>query len=504
LGSFLSKKRRLRKNEMKKFNQKENFLKTSGPVNLEGHRLKTRRDFLSHGLISASAFTWMPSVLSLIQSNSIQAACAVPQMNTKTPVIIIDLSGGANIPGSNVMVGGAGGQQDFLTTYQTLGLPQDMHPSMGGMLDTEMGLAFHSDSPFSRGMKSIMNAQERARVDGAIFCSSSSDDTANNTLNPSYWLNKAGAKGGLSQLAGTRNSPSGGKSVAPMTSINPSLQPVQLNRPSDALGLVNIGKLGELFNDAKAQRILKSIERMSEQKIMKFNQQALPDQIKELVRCGYVGSQDLISQYSADAIDASLDPLVAQAFDNLNDGNQRKTATIAKLVLDGHVGVGTVEKGGYDYHNKTRATGEIRDFEAGELIGRIVKLAALKQKNVMIYVYTDGGVTARAELDNSENGRGKYVWSGDSGQRSSAFMMVYRHAGRATLRNGTRQVGHFKESGGVENTATPASNSSLNLAKLVTANYLALHGEEGMLSQVVGDNPFGQNLGQYLIFQPIV
>ena len=83
-------------------------------------------------------------------------------------------------------------------------------------------------------------------------------------------------------------------------------------------------------------------------------------------------------------------------------------------------------------------------------------------------------------------------------------MMVYRHAGRATLRNGTRQVGYFKESGGVENTATPASNSSLNLAKLITANYLALHGEEGMLSQVVGDNPFGQNLGQYLIFQPIV
>lgn len=489
---------------MKKFNLKENFLKTSGPVALEGHRLKTRRDFLSHGLIAGSTFTWMPSILSLIQSNSIHAACPAPQVNTKTPVIILDMSGGANIAGSNVMVGGAGGQQDFLTTYATLGLPPDMHPSGAGMLDTEMGLAFHMDSAFARGMKSVMNATDRSRVDGAIFCASSSDDTANNTLNPSYWLNKAGAKGGLSQLAGTRNSASGGRSMAPMQSINPALQPVQLNRPNDALGLVNIGKLGELFNDQKAQRILKSIERMSEQKLNKFNQQTLPDQIKELVKCGYIGSQDLISQYSADSIDASLDPLVAQAFDNLNDSNQRKTATIAKLVLDGHIGVGTVEKGGYDYHNRTRATGEVRDFDAGELVGRIVRLAALKERNVMIYVYTDGGITSRAETDDSQEGRGKFIWTGDSGQRSSAFMLVYRHAGRATLRNGTRQIGHFKESGSVENTATPASNSSLNLCKLITANYLALHGEEGMLEQVVGDNPFGQNLAQYLIFQPIV
>lgn len=491
---------------MKIFKKGENDLKTSGPVNLEGHYLRSRRDFLAHGFITMSTFTWMPGVLSLISSNSAHAQaanCPVPSVNTKTPVIIFDLAGGANIPGSNVMAGGPGGQMDFLQDYKSLGLPADMHPSLAGQLNTDLGLAFHGDSPILRGIQNVTQATTQAKIDGALFAASSADDTGNNTLNPSYWINRAGAKGGLSQLAGTRDTESGGRSASPMESIDPSMRPVQLNRPQDALGLVNIGKLGTLFNDQKAQRILKAIERMSEQKVMAFNQQALPDQIKNLVKCGYIGAQDLIGMYSADAIDASLDPMVTQVFNDLNNGDQRKTATIAKLVLDGHIGVGVVEKGGYDYHNKTRATGEIRDFDAGRLIGQVLELAARKQKNVLIYVITDGGVAAREDIDNSTDGRGKYTWTGDSGQRSSTFMLLYRHAGRATLRNGTRQIGYFKESGGVENTATPASNSSTNLSKLITANYLALHGEEGQLANVVGDNPFGANLANYLIFQPI-
>ena len=474
---------------------------------LEGHKPKTRRDFLAQGFLGTSALAFLPGALSLMHSNGAFAQatnCPAPQMNTKTGVLIFDLAGGANIPGSNVMVGGAGGQNDFLTDYTTLGLPPDMHPSMAGQLNTDLGLAFHSDSPFLRGIQARTNAMVQSKIDGGIFCASSSDDTGNNPLNPCYWLNRAGAQGGLAQLAGTRGGETGGRSIAPPESVNPTVAPVQINRPSDALGLVNIGKLGTLFDDTKAQRILKAIERMSEHQIMAFNQRTLPDQIKELVKCGYIGSQDLINTYSADAIDPSRDPAVTANFDNLNDGDQRKTATIAKLVLDGHIGVGTVEKGGYDYHNRTRATGEVRDLDVGDLIGRCLSMAAAKGKNLMIYVFTDGGVTARNEVDNSQNGRGKFIWSGDSGQRSSTFMLVYRHAGRATLRNGTRQIGHFKTSGSVENSATPASNSSANLSKLIVANYLALHGEEGNLANVVGDNPFGNNLSQYLLFQQIV
>ncbi len=476
---------------------------------LENHPMKTRRDFLAQGFISGLTYTMAPSILSSLYSRNAmaqQGMCAAvdPNIAGKTPVIIFDLAGGANIAGSSVIVGGAGGQADFLQDYTTLGLPPDMHPSMAGQTNNELGLMFHSDSPFLRGIQAQTNAATRANTDGGIFCTSSSDDTANNPHNPAYWLSKAGAAGGLTALAGTRNTDSGGRSTVPPMSFDPTLQPVILNRPSDALGLVNVGKLGELFPDAKVQKILKAVERMSESKIMSFANQSLPMQVKELVKCGYIGTNELIAQYTPEALDPTLDNAVMQAFDNLNDGDQRKTATVAKMVLDGHIGAGTIEDGGYDYHNGTRSRGEVRDFQAGELIGRVLELARLKNTPVMIYVYTDGSVTARAEVDNSNDGRGKYNWTGDSGQRSSSMMLLFNPGQRAVLRTGRRQIGHFKETGSVENSAGVTSNSVINLAKAVVANYMALHGEEANISSVVGDNPFGANLDQYLLFNKIV
>ena len=78
----------------------------------------------------------------------------------KIPFICIDLAGGANMVGSNVLIGGPGGQLDFLSTagYGKLGLPGDMLPGMTNaatgtsFTDTRLGLAFHSDSAFLRGI----------------------------------------------------------------------------------------------------------------------------------------------------------------------------------------------------------------------------------------------------------------------------------------------------------------------------------------------------------------
>lgn len=379
-----------------------------------------------------------------------------------------------------------------------------MHPSRQGMVNSELGLKFHSDSGILRGIQSTTASTTRAKVDGGIFCTSSADDTGNNPHNPMYWLSKAGAGGELTQLIGSRNTETGGRSTAPVQSIDPALQPVIINRPEDALSLVSVGKLHEIFDQNKAEKIMKAIEKLSETKIQSLSNMTLPSQIKTLVQCGYIQSNSLINQYNADTLDPRIDPLVNMAFDNLGNGNQRKTATIAKLVLDGYVGSGTIEKGGYDYHTKDRARGEIRDFEAGELIGRVLQLASLKGKDVMIYVITDGGVSAKAIVDDSNEGRGKYAWTGDSGQRSSAFMLLHRNAGRPTLRTtGQRQIGHFKSNGAVENGAGATSNSVTNLVKAIVSNYLSLHGEEGRLAEVVGDNPFGANLNDYLLFNKI-
>jgi len=475
---------------------------------LEGHQLKTRRDFISHGLMAGMATVMAPTLLSALKINSAYALDCGPASSTIVngiPILIFDLAGGSNIPGSNVIVGKAGGQLDFMTSYETLGLPQDMHPKNSGQINTELGLAFHADSGILRGILGTTAATTRAKVDGGVFCAISNDDTQNNPHNPAYWLTKAGAVGDISQLTGTENTESGGNSAIPPSSLIPTLKPVVINSPKDALNLINIGRLGTLFGTDKSTKLLKAIENMSADRVAKFDRRSLPDQIKELVNCGYIQSKDALNRFLPQNIDPTLDTNVTAAFNNLNDGNQRKTATIAKMVLDGHIGVGTITIGGCDYHTDERSTGEAKDFQIGDLIGRALELAARKQKDILIYVVTDGGVSSNMKIDASAGGRGKLGWGGDNGIRSASFMLYYRNSGRATLRqNNTRQIGAFKDSANIDATASLISNSVTNLSKAIVANYLALSGKEGTLADVVGDNPFGSNLDKYLIFNKSV
>lgn len=489
-------------------NDENNKKNLDAPLKHDNHNLKSRRDFLSQGFLTGLSFTVLPSLISILHSNAAQAVeCGLGQQTatTRIPIMIFDLSGGANLIGSNVMVGKAGGQQDYLANYDTLGLPMDMHPKNAGQTNNELGLIFHNDSAILRGIKASTSVTTRANVEGGVFCSASNDDTENNPHNPMYWLAKAGVTGELAPIAGTENSPSGGNSIAPQSSLISTLKPVVLNSPQDALGLVNIGRLGTLYGSEKAQKVMKTIENLSAQKMKQLTAKSLPDQIKDLVSCGYIQSQDLLNRFSTTAVDPNQDPLVKQVFPNLaNNSDQRKTATMAKLILDGFIGVGTVEKGGFDYHDDTRSSGEMRDSEAGDLIGKVMELAALKKKDILIYVYTDGGISAGGKIDSSTAGRGKLVWSGDSSQRSSSFMLLYRNAGKATLRTANkRQIGSFKDNGAVDTTATLISNSVTNLSKALVANYLSLNGKESTLADVVGDNPFGSNLNNYLFFNKI-
>lgn len=476
---------------------------------LEGHKLKTRRDFLAHGFLSMTAGIMTPSLLSFLTSKKLYAmdcGSAIEMMgeNRSIPVIIFDLAGGANFAGSSILVGGPGGQDDMLQSYGALGLPPDMHPGRSGMLSDELGLKFHSDAPYLLGIRSVTSPQVRAKVDGGIFCARSADDTGNNPHNPMYWLYKAGAMGELVQLVGTSDSISGGRSMAPEASINPVVAPVRIRDSRDVLSLISVGRLNEIFPGNRAEQVMKSIERLSERRLAQIANQSLPEQIKTLVQCGYINSQDVLNRFTPNNLSPSEDPDINRIF-NLSNRDQRATASIAKLVLDGYAGVGTVVKGGYDYHNGTRSRGEIRDFEAGELIGQVIELASRKQKDVMIYVLTDGGCSTRPIIDDTPDGRGKYAWTGDSSVRSSTFMMVYRHQGRPTLRRpNRRQIGHFRENGAVDRTATLISDNVVNLSKAVVANYLALSGQESRLAEIVGDNPFGNQLEDYLLFNRIV
>jgi hypothetical protein len=195
----------------------------------------------------------------------------------------------------------------------------------------------------------------------------------------------------------------------------------------------------------------------------------------------------------------ATNPIPAAAAD------QARVATIASMVLKGLAGAGTVSLAQFDYHTGNRATGEQRTFDAGALIGQALALAAAKKTPLMIYVFTDGAVTSSGQIDNSTGGRGKGVWTADSGQRSATYTIVYNPNGkRPEMRNGIRQIGAFGDGGTVDEAASKIGGSPDLAAKAIVANYLALHGKESMLASVVGSDPFGADLDKILAFAKLV
>jgi hypothetical protein len=347
-------------------------------------------------------------------------------------------------------------------------------------------------------------------VNGAVLCARSENDTGNNPHNPMYGINKAGADGSLVTLIGTESSESGGNSQSPMEMIDPSVRPTKVDRAADARGLVDTGKLVQLLNQQDAESVMFALERISQIKLAKMNEDQV---VKDLIQCAYSESTDLVGTFGNPAVlDPFLDPLITgQATSifsaaEMGDNRFERTAAVMKLVLNGFAGAGTIELGGYDYHNGTRATGEVRDFDAGRAMGACLEYAARLGQQLMLYVFSDGSLDSDGQIDNSADGRGKGTWRGDNSSTASVFFLVYDPAGRPPLASpGRSQIGYFRPSGDVETNATRVSNNVTLLAEAIVLNYLALHGQAGSMGQVLPTHGLGSGaeLDALIAFAPI-
>ncbi len=477
--------------------------KTQPYRHLDHRRPVTRRDFLAQGFLTGAAVIASPSLFGLFGGRRDAFAQAVEECGLsagggRIPFLCFDLAGGASVSGSNVLVGGPGGQLDLLDLdgYTKLGLPADMVPSLPGQVNTELGLAFHADSAFLRGILDKTTPETRANVNGCIVCARSDNDTGNNPHNPMYGINRAGADGTLVTLVGTESSESGGRSVAPMSMIDPSVRPVKIERPSDATGLVDTGKLVQLLDQDGAASVMYATERLTQ---LKLDRMTEADAVEQLIRCSVEESTDLVATFGDPTSLSPLgDPLIVGAADSIftaaeiDERTFEKTASVMKLVVNGFAGAGTLEFGGYDYHNGTRATGELKDFEAGQAMGAALEYAARRGQQLVIYVFSDGSVASDGQIDNSVDGRGKPVWRGDNSGTAATFFLVYDPAGPPALtRPEAQQIGYFRPSGSVETAATPVSNNVEQLAEAVVLNYLALHGEAGRLDEVLPGHGLG-------------
>ena len=224
----------------------------------------------------------------------------------------------------------------------------------------------------------------RANVNGAVIPARSENDTGNNPHNPMYGINKVGSDGSLLTLIGSRNSDSGGNSMAPAAMIEASKRPTKVDRPSDVTGLVDTGDLVGLLSQQDSVAVMESIQRISAMKLGKVNTQISTDEVlKDLVNCGYVKSADIADRFGdPSSLNPELDADIVgengiftqEEFDG--DGEFRKTASTMKLVINGFAGAGTITMGGFDYHTGDRSTGEVRDLRAGRCMGACLEYAA--------------------------------------------------------------------------------------------------------------------------------
>ena len=503
----------------------------------------TRRQFVAQGFMSGAAYATGAGILSLFanpreafaQSNLSQDMqnllinpCQIASNGAgKIPFICFDLAGGANIAGSNVLMGQQGGQRDFLSTggYSRQGLPGDMVP---GLIDPvlnlpyenfDLGLGFHLDSAFRRGIMNSLSVGREQLINGAAIPARSDNDTGNNPHNPMYGIAKAGlggngADGSILTLAGSENTDSGGNSMLPAMLYDPELRPTKVDRPSDVTNLVDTGDLVGILTKEDATAVMESIYRISESKSGMVQTEITRDAvIKEMVNCGYLKAADIADRFGGVPIDPGLDPVIvdqpgapgtgiftqAEWTAGDRDANEfQKTASIMKLVMSGYAGAGTIEMGGYDYHGGARAEGEVKDERAGRCMGACLEYAARMNVPLMMYVFSDGSLSSNGAIDNSAEGRGKGEWDSDNSSTAGAFFLVYNPGRRPTIIGATpeiqamhQQIGYMSSDGSVQRASSPAANNVNLLVNTVLLNYMALHGEQGEFGNVFPGHGLG-------------
>ena len=521
-------------------------------------RPTTRRQFIAQSFMTGGATVLMPSLFAHAASpalpTDIQTAitnCQITAGAGLIPFICFDLSGGGNILGSNVLVGGPGGQLDFLSVagYNKLGLPGTMVPNSsatGSFVDSTFGLRFHSDSAHLRGMKSVVKTPSAmANTTGTVIPALSQNDTSDNPHNPMYGIYQVGARGALLNLIGSDSSVSGGNSVSPPTMINIAAQPTKIANSTDSQGLVNTGQLSTLLPNptgpitvpTDVTNVLMSMKRISDAKYPMVtaygsglpggpptvaNANALALGPTGTQACAYTKAAYLLNRYpSPGAIDPDVDPNIVGSSGIFStaqyQGNSdfQKTAAVMKLVIDGDAAAGTIQLDGFDYHTGERATGETRDYSAGQCIGACLEYAARVASPVMIYIFSDGSLASSGMIDDSAAGRGKCVWTADNQNVAASYFLVYDPKAKPQAAQSnpemSLQLGYCNPDGSQNTTSSPAGNNVFNLVQIVVLNYMALHNASAASSfpsLYTAPNPnntlgTGSALQSLISFQPL-
>jgi hypothetical protein len=301
-------------------------------------------------------------------------------------------------------------------------------------------------------------------------CLRSRDDSAENKYNIDGMVSKAGRMGTiLPTLGANRNS------HAYITPANP----LAVNNFSSIQGALGVsGSLDALSSNQKS-RLFRMVERLNSLQSRRIASNSGGQELAQLLQCASVGNSELISSE-----DPGVNPLADAAFSNIwgIDANTNKgsrefvAASVVYNTIKGNSTTANITMGGYDYHNGTRATGDARDNEAGQMMGRILQSFAAMNSKGFLVVYTDGGVAAPvSELPGAP-------WTSDRGGAGMAYFMAYNPISAPSASG--FQLGHFNAGQTADEKFITGGSAELTAAAIF-ANYLSFSGQLGQLEKVI-------------------
>lgn len=440
-----------------------------------GHRAPvTRREFLAAGVLPFAASALLPGALGILAApvDAMAEGLVCPSGGSGMPAFItVNLAGGGALAANYIPHDQNGA---MLPSYNKMGFPT--LPA----LTSQFGVnRFATTSGFLAGVSAtaggavLASPEALAKTAFVAMCVQSADDSQENKFDVSGMAYRAGVVGQSIPNLGTASSSTGTGIRQKPSTIAPPPPLVVSNFTSlaNAIGYTsalrnNLGATTPQGNKLR-NSLTKLVSSLNSSQTRKLASLPSAAQMKTLVDCAAVKNIELV-QAGASAIDplqdATYGAMIGTLYNNINvntaaNNQQRILSGMVYNALKGTSGTVNIELGGFDYHDNTRTTGDAKDREAGEVVGRILQMAHIMGKKVFIYVTSDGSVASNA---------GSPVWVSDRGNAGSSYLLMYDPAGRpATL---GPQIGHFN-SGQEAEEGTPVGADPELAAQAAFANY---------------------------------
>jgi len=356
-------------------------------------------------------------------------------------------------------------------------------------LATEFGVSngFHSESGLLAGLRAVAgtagvlpaatNYMAKTAILGVPV--RSGDDTDTNPGSLRALVTNAGLVG--SALPILTLSGFGQRSAL----IPPTSSPLIVTRATDLDNAVGVPAPLGAMTKSKQVATFKLIKSLSEAEAIRLLASAVnAPEVQEATGCATGQNQTLVGQNKPATTPVGNAEFMRvwnlTATNGVLNGPTTQNGLFGSVVYNALIrqaGYCELDIGGYDYHNNTRTSGNAKDNEAGQVVGRILQSAAILNQDVMVLVTSDGSTRSMlSDLDDQA------VWVSDRGQAGQALVFFYKAAGRPSLGNSqiaagsflNNQVGWFTSGQSADSDYLPGWD--VNRAMLaIFANYMKLN-----------------------------